>query len=254
MNLRQKTAEKIIGIGNFSILFFELLKNTFFFRVKIHHVLYQIKFLGNNSMGIIVLSGLFVGLVLGLQGYYTLRRYGSEEALGLLVCLSLVRELGPVVASLLFSGRAGTSLTAEIGLMRAGEQFSALEAMGVNPVTRILTPRFVGGIISVPILCAVFSAVGVFGGWLIAVVMIGVDPGAFWGQMSSGVDFREDILNGVIKSCIFGLAVTQIALYMGHSAKPTPEGVSSATTLCVVVSAFAILSLDFILTAFMFNN
>ena len=254
MNLIQKTVKKINRLGDFIILFFELLKNTVCFRMKLKHVLQQIKFLGNNSMAIIIVSGLFVGLVLGLQGYYTLRRYGSEEALGLLVCLSLVRELGPVVASLLFSGRAGTSLTAEIGLMRAGEQFSALEAMGVNPVVRILTPRFVGGVISVPILCALFSAVGVLGGWLIAVLMIGVDPGAFWGQMSSGVDFREDVLNGIMKSCIFGIAITQIALYMGNSAKPTPEGVSSATTSCVVISAFAILGLDFILTAFMFNN
>ena len=195
MNLIQKTVKKINRLGDFTILFFELLKNTVCFRMKLNHVLQQIKFLGNNSMAIIIVSGLFVGLVLGLQGYYTLRRYGSEEALGLLVCLSLVRELGPVVASLLFSGRAGTSLTAEIGLMRAGEQFSALEAMGVNPVVRILTPRFVGGVISVPILCALFSAVGVLGGWLIAVVMIGVDPGAFWGQMSSGVDFGEDVFS-----------------------------------------------------------
>ena len=254
MNVIKKVQDKINGIGNFSILFFELVKNTICFRMKLRHVLKQIEFLGTSSMGIITLSGLFVGLVLGLQGYYTLRRYGSEEALGLLVCLSLVRELGPVVASLLFSGRAGTSLTAEIGLMRAGEQFSALEAMGVNPIIRILIPRFVGGVVSVPLLCALFSAVGVFGGWLIAVLMIGVDPGAFWGQMSGGVDFREDILNGVVKSCIFGLAVTHIALYMGYSAKPTPEGVSSATTLCVVISAFAIFGLDFILTAFMFNN
>ena len=173
--------------------------------------------------------------MLGLQGYYTLRRYGSEEALGLLVCLSLVRELGPVVASLLFSGRAGTSLTAAIGLLRAGEQVSALEAMGVNPVVRILTPRFVGGVIAVPILCALFSAVGVIGGWLIAVVMIGVDPGAFWGQMSSGVDFREDVLNGITKSCIFGIAITKLLLH-GQFCKTNTRGGVLATTSCVVLA------------------
>ena len=241
-------------LGDFFILFLELFKNCILLKTRLTHVAQQIHFLGNKSLAIILLSGLFVGLVLGLQGYYTLRRYGSEEALGLLVALSLVRELGPVVASLLFSGRAGTSLTAEIGLMRAGEQFSGLSAMGVDPVKRVLTPRFLGGIVSVPILCTIFSAIGILGGWLVAVIMIGVDSGSFWGQMKEGVDFWRDIFNGLIKSIVFGFVITNIALYMGYFAKPTPEGVSSATTSCVVVSAFAILGLDFILTALMFNS
>jgi phospholipid/cholesterol/gamma-HCH transport system permease protein len=213
----------------------------------------QVHFLGNHSLAIILVSGLFVGLVLGLQGYYTLRRYGSEEALGLLVALSLVRELGPVVTALLFAGRAGTALTAEIGLMKAGEQLAALEAMAVDPVTRILGPRFMGGLITMPLLAALFSAIGVLGGWLIGVGLIGVDAGAFWSQMTEGVDFYHDIVNGVIKSVVFGFAVTMVALYMGYQAKPTPEGVARATTMTVVAGSLAVLGLDFILTAFMFG-
>jgi len=213
----------------------------------------QVHFLGNYSLLIVLISGLFVGLVLGLQGYYTLRRYGSEEALGLLVALSLVRELGPVVTALLFAGRAGTSLTAEIGLMKAGEQLAALEAMAVNPVERILGPRFVGGLVAMPLLAALFSAMGVLGGWLVGVVLIGVDAGAFWSQMSEGVDFWKDIVNGVVKSAVFGFAVTSIALYMGYSCRPTPEGVSRATTATVVAGSLAVLGLDFVLTALMFS-
>ena len=213
----------------------------------------QVHFLGNYSLLIVLISGLFVGLVLGLQGYYTLRRYGSEEALGLLVALSLVRELGPVVTALLFAGRAGTSLTAEIGLMKAGEQLAALEVMAVNPVERILGPRFVGGLVAMPLLAALFSAMGVLGGWLVGVVLIGVDAGAFWSQMSEGVDFWKDIVNGVVKSAVFGFAVTSIALYMGFACRPTPEGVSRATTATVVAGSLAVLGLDFVLTALMFS-
>jgi phospholipid/cholesterol/gamma-HCH transport system permease protein len=214
----------------------------------------QIHFLGNHSLAIILVAGLFVGLVLGLQGYYTLRRYGSEQALGVLVALSLVRELGPVISALLFAGRAGTSLTAEIGLMKAGEQISALETMAVDPVARVLGPRFFGGLITVPLLAALFSAVGVIGGWLVGVVLIGVDPGAFWSQMSDGVDFWDDIINGVIKSVVFGIAVTQVALMQGYECRPTPEGVARATTLTVVVGSLAVLGLDFVLTALMFGD
>lgn len=214
----------------------------------------QVHFLGNHSLSIILVSGLFVGLVLGLQGYYTLRRYGSEEALGLLVALSLVRELGPVVSALLFAGRAGTSLTAEIGLMKAGEQLAALEAMAVDPLTRIVGPRFAGGFVALPILAALFSAIGIIGGWLIAVGLIGVDAGAFWSQMSGGVDFVSDVLNGVVKSLVFAAVVTLIALYCGYTARPTPEGVSAATTTTVVAGSLAVLGLDFILTALMFGN
>ncbi len=213
----------------------------------------QIHFLGNYSLAIITVSGLFVGFVLGLQGYYTLQRYGSSEALGLLVALSLVRELGPVVTALLYAGRAGTSLTAEIGLMRAGEQLSAMEMMAVDPVSRILAPRFWGGILTMPLLAAVFSAVGIVGGWVVGVLMIGVDPGAFWSQMQGGVDVWKDVGNGVVKSLVFGVTVTFVALLQGYMAQPTPEGVSRATTRTVVVASLAVLGLDFVLTALMFS-
>jgi phospholipid/cholesterol/gamma-HCH transport system permease protein len=213
----------------------------------------QIHFIGNYSLVIIVVSGLFVGFVLGLQGYYTLNRYGAEQALGLLVALSLVRELGPVVSALLFAGRAGTSLTAEIGLMKAGEQLTAMEMMAVDPKARIVSPRWVAGLISMPLLAALFSAVGIFGGYVVGVLLIGVDSGAFWSQMQAGVDVRDDILNGVIKSVVFGFAVSSIALFQGYSCQPTPEGVSRATTRTVVISSLTILGLDFVLTALMFS-
>jgi phospholipid/cholesterol/gamma-HCH transport system permease protein len=213
----------------------------------------QIHFLGNYSLAIITVSGLFVGFVLGLQGYYTLQRYGSSEALGLLVALSLVRELGPVVTALLFAGRAGTSLTAEIGLMKAGEQLSAMEMMAVDPVRRVLAPRFWGGIIAMPLLAAVFSAVGIIGGYVVGVMLIGIDPGAFWSQMQGGVDWWRDVGNGVVKSLVFGITVTFIALLQGFEAHPTPEGVSRATTRTVVVASLSVLGLDFILTAMMFS-
>ena len=213
----------------------------------------QIFFLGNYSLAIISVSGLFVGFVLALQGYYTLQRYGSAEALGLLVALSLVRELGPVVTALLFAGRAGTALTAEIGLMKAGEQLSAMEMMAVDPVKRILTPRFLGGLIAMPLLAAVFSAVGIIGGWVVGVVMIGIDAGSFWSQMQSGVDVWRDVSNGIVKSFVFGVTVSFVALYQGFEAQPTPEGVSRATTRTVVVGSLAVLALDFLLTASMFS-
>ena len=213
----------------------------------------QIHFLGNYSLAIITVSGLFVGFVLGLQGYYTLQRYGSSDALGLLVALGLVRELGPVITALLFAGRAGTSLTAEIGLMKAGEQLSAMEMMAVDPVRRILAPRFWAGVITMPLLAAVFSAVGIVGGWIVGVLMIGVDSGAFWSQMQGGVDVWLDVGNGVLKSVVFGFTVTFVALVQGFEAQPTPEGVSRATTRTVVVASLAILGLDFILTALMFS-
>jgi phospholipid/cholesterol/gamma-HCH transport system permease protein len=213
----------------------------------------QIHFVGNYSLVIIAVSGLFVGFVLGLQGYYTLNRYGSEQALGLLVALSLVRELGPVVTALLFAGRAGTSLTAEIGLMKAGEQLTAMEMMAVDPLKVVVAPRLWAGIIAMPVLAAIFSAVGVLGGYIVGVLMIGVDAGSFWSQMQSGVDAYRDVGNGVIKSIVFGFAVTFIALYQGYEAKATPEGVSRATTKTVVYASLAVLGLDFLLTALMFS-
>ena len=213
----------------------------------------QIHFLGNYSLAIIAVSGLFVGFVFGLQGYYTLQRYGSSEALGLLVALSLVRELGPVVTALLFAGRAGTSLTAEIGLMKAGEQISVMEMMAVDPVSRILAPRFWAGVITMPLLAAVFSAMGVIGGWVVGVLMIGVDAGSFWSQIQGGVDVWQDVGNGVIKRVVFGFTVTFIALLQGFEAQATPEGVAAATTRTVVMASLSVLGLDFILTAMMFT-
>jgi phospholipid/cholesterol/gamma-HCH transport system permease protein len=170
---------------------------------------------GVMSLIIIIVAGLFVGMVLGLQGYETLQRYGSESALGVMVALGLVRELGPVVAALLFASRAGSAMTAEIGLMKATEQISAMEMMAVNPIARIVAPRFWAGVISMPLLAAMFSAVGVFGGYFVGVIQIGVDEGSFWSQMQAAVDFREDILNGVLKSFVFGTVVTVIALFEG---------------------------------------
>lgn len=214
----------------------------------------QMYFLGNLSLVIIAVSGLFVGFVLGLQGYYTLSRYGSASALGVLVALALVRELGPVVTALLFAGRAGTSLTAEIGLMKAGEQIAAMEMMAVDPVVRVLAPRFWAGVIVMPLLAAVFSAVGIIGGYVVGVVMIGVDSGQFWSQMQSGVDVFKDVGNGVVKSVVFGLAVTFVTLLQGWRSQPTPEGVSRATTRTVVIASLAVLALDFVLTAMMFST
>jgi phospholipid/cholesterol/gamma-HCH transport system permease protein len=247
--LRRQVAD--IGYG--ARLFIRLLRTFSLSLRRFGLIRDQIHFLGNYSLAIIAVSGLFVGFVFGLQGYYTLQRYGSSEALGLLVTLSLVRELGPVVTALLFAGRAGTSLTAEIGLMKAGEQLSVMEMMAVDPVERVLAPRFWAGVISMPLLAAVFSAMGIIGGWVVGVLMIGVDSGSFWSQIQGGVDVWKDVGNGVIKSIVFGFTVTFVALLQGFQAQPTPEGVASATTRTVVVASLAVLGLDFILTAMMFT-
>ena len=214
----------------------------------------EMYFSGVQSLIIIMVSGLFVGMVLGLQGYETLQTYGAEEALGILVAMSLVRELGPVVAALLFASRAGSAITAEIGLMKATEQLSAMEMMAVDPIARVVAPRFWAGVISMPLLAALFSAMGIFGGYLVGVQLIGVDEGSFWSQMQSAVDFEQDILNGVIKSVVFGIAITTIALFEGYDAPPTAEGVSGATTRTVVTSSLTVLALEFVLTAFMFRG
>jgi phospholipid/cholesterol/gamma-HCH transport system permease protein len=214
----------------------------------------QIYAVGVLSMLIIAVSGTFVGMVLGLQGYYILSQFGAEQTLGVMVAASLVRELGPVVAALLFAGRAGSALTAEIGLMGATEQLSGLEMMAVNPVKRILAPRFLAGLISMPLLAAIFSALGVMGGYFVGVGLLGVDDGAFWSQMQAKIDLHEDVYNGVIKSLVFGLVCTWIALFQGYYATPTSEGVSRATTRTVVHSSLAVLGLDFILTALMFGD
>jgi phospholipid/cholesterol/gamma-HCH transport system permease protein len=223
-----------------------------FARVRL--TLREVYFSGVLSLVIILVSGLFVGMVLALQGYDVLQRYGADESLGILVALSLVRELGPVVAGLLFASRAGSAITAEIGLMKATEQLSAMEMMAVDPMARVVAPRFWGGVISMPLLAALFSTLGVFGAYLVGVKLIGIDAGAFWGNMQAGVDFRIDIVNGIIKSVVFGTAVSAIAVFEGYDAKPTAEGVSSATTRTVVGSSLTILALDFVLTVFMFRG
>lgn len=219
---------------------------------RIPLVIQQMYSVGVLSVLIILVSGFFVGMVLGLQGYNILVDFGSEETLGVMVSLSLVRELGPVVAALLFAGRAGSALTAEIGLMKATEQLSAMEMMAIDPIHRVLTPRFLAGFISMPLLAGIFSAVGVLGGDFVGVGLLGVDEGAYWSQMQASVDLYDDILNGVIKSIVFGAVVTWIAVFEGYDAIPTSEGVSRATTRTVVHSSLAILGLDFILTAIMF--
>jgi phospholipid/cholesterol/gamma-HCH transport system permease protein len=247
------TRSKLADLGYGARLFFRLLISVLPTFRRFGLVRDQMHFLGNYSLAIIAVSGLFVGFVFGLQGYYTLIRYGSSEALGLLVTLTLVRELGPVVTALLFAGRAGTSLTAEIGLMKAGEQISVMEMMAVDPIQRVLAPRFWAGVVTMPLLAAVFSAMGVIGGWVVGVLMIGVDAGSFWSQIQGGVDVWRDVGNGIIKSVVFGLTVTFIAVFQGFEAQATPEGVASATTRTVVVSSLSVLGLDFILTAMMFT-
>jgi phospholipid/cholesterol/gamma-HCH transport system permease protein len=214
----------------------------------------EVYFSGVLSLIIILVSGLFVGMVLGLQGYDNLQRFGAADALGTFVALSLLRELGPVVAGLLFASRAGSAITAEIGLMKATEQLAAMDMMAVNPIARVVAPRFWGGVISMPLLAALFSATGVLGGYLVGVVAIGADAGTFWSQMQASVDFRHDVVNGVIKSFVFGVAVTLIATFEGYDAQPTAAGVSGATTRTVVISSLTVLALDFILTSFMLRG
>lgn len=215
-------------------------------------VVAQLYSVGVLSIQIIVISGLTVGMVLGLQMFNTLTDFGAEESLGPVVALALVRELGPVLSALLFSGRAGSALTAEIGLMKATEQLSGMEMMAVDPIKRVIAPRLLAGIISMPLLAAMFSAAGIIGSYFVGVGLLGVDSGAFWSQMQAKVDFYEDIANGFIKSVVFGAVATMIAVFEGYDAVPTTEGVSRATTRTVVYTAFAVLGLDFVLTALMF--
>ena len=241
-------------LGRASMFLYEVLTGSWELLRRFYLVVQQVYAVGVLTLLIILVSGLFVGMVLGLQGYNTLVKFGSANSLGLLVALSLVRELGPVVTALLFAGRAGSALTAEIGLMKATEQLAGMEMMAVNPITRVIAPRFLGGVIAMPLLAALFSAIGVLGGHLIGVGLLGVDAGAFWSQMQNGVDYRDDILNGVIKSAVFGVVVSWIAVFEGYDAVPTAEGVSRATTRTVVTSSLAILALDFVLTALMFTG
>lgn len=241
-------------LGRGHILFYYILAGIPSVLVRLRLLVQQIYSVGVLSLLIIVVSGLFVGMVLGLQGYITLVDFGAEQSLGTVVAASLVRELGPVVTALLFAGRAGSALTAEIGLMKATEQLSGMEMMAVDPIKRVLSPRFLAGFISMPLLAAIFSAVGVMGGYFVGVGLLGVDEGAYWSQIQSSIDFNDDIVNGVIKSLVFGVVAGWIAIFEGYDATPTSEGVSRATTRTVVHTSLAVLGLDFILTALMFGE
>ncbi|MGH8308024.1 MAG: lipid asymmetry maintenance ABC transporter permease subunit MlaE [Gammaproteobacteria bacterium] len=242
------------GLGACWLFLFRLLRCTPAALLRWRIIWQQIYSVGAMSLVLIMVSGLFVGMVMGLQGYNTLSKFAATTALGTLVALSLLRELGPVVTALLFAGRAGTALTSEIGLMRATEQIAGMEMMAVDPVRRIVVPRFLAGAISVPLLTMIFSAVGLLGGYLIGVTLMGVDPGAFWSQMRTNVDLWDDVVGGLIKSIIFGGACSLLAVYEGYYSHPTAEGVSRATTRTVVHSALAVLVLDYLLTALMFHG
>jgi len=258
MRFLQALGAVVVGglerLGRMALFLYEVTVGSLKLVPRPYLVVQQVFAVGVLTLLIILVSGLFVGMVLGLQGYNTLVKFGAAESLGLLVALSLVRELGPVVTALLFAGRAGSALTAEIGLMKATEQLAGMEMMAVNPITRVIAPRFVAGVIAMPLLAALFSAVGVGGGHVVGVGLLGVDSGSFWSQMQNGVDFHEDILNGVIKSVVFGVVVTGISVFEGYDAVPTSEGVSRATNRTVVYSSLAVLGLDFIMTALMLGE
>ncbi|WP_127804428.1 lipid asymmetry maintenance ABC transporter permease subunit MlaE [Hydrogenophaga sp. NH-16] len=258
MNLLQIIGQWVLGLlgrwGHGALFFLDLLRAVPASLRRFGLVVRQIHAIGNRSLVIILASGLSVGFVLALQMYYALTTYGAAESLGLIVNLALVRELGPVVTALLFAGRAGTSLTAEIGLMKAGEQIAAMELMAIDPKARVLAPRFLGGILSMPLLAALFSTVGILGAYVVAVLLIGIDAGNFWSIQQNGVDVWRDVGNGVVKSAVFGVICTAVALYQGYETEATPEGVAYATTRTVVTASLGVLAMDFILTALMFST
>ncbi len=242
------------ALGHAAFFFVDLLRYSPAALRRFSLVVAQIHAIGNRSLVIILASGMAVGFVLALQMYYALVAYGAAESLGLIVNLALVRELGPVVTALLFAGRAGTSLTAEIGLMKAGEQLAAMELMAIDPRSRVLAPRFLGGIVSMPILAILFSSIGILGAYVVAVQLIGVDAGNFWSIMQNSVDIWRDVGNGIVKSMVFGVICTFVALYQGHETQATPEGVAYATTRTVVIASLGVLFMDFVLTALMFST
>lgn len=252
--LGQRTLAVLASWGRGAMFFLELLQAIPAAILRPGLVVQQIHAIGNRSLVIILASGTAVGFVLALQMYYALTTYGAAESLGLIVNLALVRELGPVVTALLFAGRAGTSLTAEIGLMKAGEQIAAMELMAIDPKARVLAPRFLGGIVSMPLLAALFSTVGILGAYVVAVLLIGIDAGNFWSIQQNGVDVWRDVGNGVVKSAVFGVICTAVALYQGYETEATPEGVAYATTRTVVTASLGVLAMDFILTALMFST
>ena len=253
-NLGAATLRWLRSLGHAAFFFLDLLRFSPAALRRFSLVVAQVHAIGNLSLVIILASGLAVGFVLALQMYYALVTYGAAESLGLVVNLSLVRELGPVVTALLFAGRAGTSLTAEIGLMKAGEQIAAMELMAVDPRVRVLAPRFLAGVLSMPLLAALFSAIGILGAYIVAVMLIGVDSGNFWSIMQNKVDVWRDVDNGIVKSTAFGVICTFVALYQGYETEATPEGVAYATTRTVVISSLSVLATDFVLTALMFST
>lgn len=250
----QSAIDYVSSLGRAGIFFIRAFFGLSFSIKSFGSLIKQIYYVGVLSLVIIIISGLFIGMVLALQGYTILIDYGSEQAIGQMVALTLVRELGPVVTALLFAGRAGSALTAEIGLMKATEQLSSMEMMGVDPIKRVIAPRLWAGFISLPLLAAIFSAVGIFGGLLVGVDWLGVYEGSFWANMQQSVNFQEDVLNGMIKAVVFGVVCTWIAVFQGYDSVPTSEGISIATTKTVVYSSLSVLGLDFILTAVMFSS
>ena len=257
-DLLQQTGHRVLsivaGLGRSAQLLIAALLGLGYVLKNLRLLVKQIYVTGVLSIAIITVSGLFIGMVLGLQGYAILVDFGAEEALGQMVALTLLRELSPVVAALLFAGRAGSALTAEIGLMKATEQLASMEMIGVDPVKRIIAPRLYAGIIALPLLCILFSVVGVWGGMLVGVEWLGVFDGSYWGNMQASVSFTHDVLNGVIKSVVFAFVVTWIAVFQGYDLEPTSEGISRATTKTVVHGSLAVLGLDFVLTALMFGE
>lgn len=263
-SMMQTATRSIAWLGSITLGFLQSLgKRAFFVWAvipalpysvwRIRLLMKQVYFAGVLSLPIILTAGLFVGMVLGLQGHHILTTYNSEEAVGTMTALSLIRELGPVVAALLFAGRAGSALTAEVGLMKSTEQLSALEMMAVDPMKFVIAPRILASIIALPMLAMIFIAMGVFGGYVVSVGWLGVDDGAFWAQMSEQVDWQDDVMNGLIKAIVFGVLIAIIALYEGYESVPTSEGVSRATTRSVVHASLVVLGVDFILTSLMFT-
>jgi phospholipid/cholesterol/gamma-HCH transport system permease protein len=243
----------LASLGRAAILLLHMLISSPVVVRRYKLLIRQIYRVGLLTLPIIIVAAVFVGMVLALQGYNTLVDFGAESSIGLLIALSLTRELGPVLAGLLYAGRAGASVTAEIGLMKATDQLAGMEMMAVDPIERVLVPRFIAGIISVPVLALLFTAIGIIGGYYLAVGMLGVDQGVFWSAMQQGVDFRHDVLNGLVKSLVFGVLISLIAVYVGYDCHPTPGGVSNATTKTVVLSSLAVLAMDFSLTSLMFQ-
>lgn len=248
-NLGQRGVTHIRNLGRSGVFFFSILYGP----IRLRDLVKQLYMVGVLSLAIVIVSGGFIGFVLGLQGFYTLSQFGADSSLGQLIALSIVRELGPVVTALLFAGRAGSALTSEIGLMKATEQLSAMQMMAVDPIRRVVAPRFWAGQISLPLLTLIFSSVAILGGYWVGVSWLGVDAGSFWNNMQASVSFQADIVNGIIKSFFFGLIVTWISVYQGYHCVPNSEGIAKATTRTVVYASLAILAVDFLLTAIMFN-